>query len=99
MAGRRAGNFRSASDPGSTAGDSADTPPVPQEADSALSPPEQECDLCHGHGYFRWTQMCTDGVLRELQHPCIHGCGGWWKQPAARSDEVVDVIDVPASDD
>jgi hypothetical protein len=38
-------------------------------------------------------QMCPDGVLREMSHPCIHGCGGHWRQPVAENDVVVDVID------
>jgi hypothetical protein len=40
-------------------------------------------------------QMCPDGVLRHMSHPCIHGCGGHWQQPAAENDLVVNVIDAP----
>ncbi|HWE91575.1 MAG TPA: hypothetical protein VG317_19095 [Pseudonocardiaceae bacterium] len=56
-------------------------------------PVRPACGLCEDTGYFRWTQMCPDGVLREMTHPCIHGCGGHWRQPAAENDLVVDVID------
>lgn len=72
---------------------------VPSAAEPATSPADgippgrPACGLCEDTGYFRWMQMCPDGVLREMTHPCIHGCGGHWRQPAAENDLVVDVID------
>lgn len=77
------------------------TPATTSENDSVrsaaapgMSPVDQPtCDLCDDTGYFEWMQMCPDGVLRHMSHPCIHGCGGHWRQPAAEDDLVVDVID------
>src|SRR5438128_525884 len=67
--------------------------PAPRAVDSATSPPERECPLCDGTGVMRWTQMCPDGVLRELEHPCVDGCSGYWKHPAAQAGRVVETID------
>jgi hypothetical protein len=83
---------------GSALGTPADNPAATRAPDPATSRPEPDCELCHGQGYFRWTQMCLDGVLRELEHPCIHGCGGELAHPADRSYQVVDVLDAPAVD-
>jgi len=66
---------------------------APSVEDSATCLPGDECYLCHGSGVMRWTQMCPDGVLRELEHPCIHGCSGYWKQPAAEERHVVNLMD------
>ena len=48
-----------------------------------------ECPMCGGEGVLRWRQPCADGVLRELEHPCPNGCGGQWRHPAARRDQVI----------
>ena len=74
------------------------TSPAQRAEDSETSPADTSCYLCHGTGVMRWTQMCPDGVLRELEHPCIHGCSGWWKQPAAEADVVVEVVDAQPVD-
>ncbi|MGH3625780.1 MAG: hypothetical protein ACRDQ5_29075 [Sciscionella sp.] len=37
-----------------------------------------------------WTQPNRDGTeLREMSHPCINGCGGHWKHPAAEQGRVI----------
>ncbi|HEX7662597.1 MAG TPA: hypothetical protein VF444_24290 [Pseudonocardiaceae bacterium] len=45
----------------------------------------------------RWIQPVPqdDGsfLMREMEHPCTEGCGGWWRQPAAESGNVVELID------
>ncbi|MCO1577394.1 hypothetical protein M8C13_16675 [Crossiella sp. SN42] len=55
---------------------------------------EGQCNLCRGTGYFEWTQPEPGPggslVLRQLRHPCVHGCSGWWRQPAAERDRVVE---------
>jgi hypothetical protein len=49
--------------------------------------------MCQGKGVLRWRQLCPDGVLRELEHPCPNGCGSSWKQPAAEEGQVIDPDD------
>ncbi|WP_170156123.1 hypothetical protein [Umezawaea tangerina] len=53
------------------------------------------CDLCDGTGVMTWQQPVPDAgghvVLRQMSHPCVRGCAGWWKAPAAESGGVVDV--------
>lgn len=62
-------------------------------AASVTSLPEGKCDLCEGSGVIRWMQPGEDGVLREQEHPCIRGCGGWWKHPDAERSRVAGVLD------
>jgi hypothetical protein len=48
-------------------------------ADGPVHPAFADCRLCHGTGTMTWTQMCPDGVLRELSHPCVEDghATGW----------------------
>jgi hypothetical protein len=66
---------------------------VPPAVASATFLPDGKCDLCAGSGVIRWMQPDENGVLRELEHPCIRGCGGWLKHPDAERSRVVDVLD------
>lgn len=56
--------------------------------------PGSDCPDCEGTGVMRWQQPEPDGsggmILRDMEHPCIRGCGGHWKQPAAERHLVVD---------
>ena len=51
------------------------------------------CDLCGGTGAMTWQQPVPgpDGalVLTEMNHPCVNGCSGWFKLPAAEQITVV----------
>lgn len=51
------------------------------------------CDLCGGTGSMTWQQPVPgpDGalVLTEMNHPCVNGCSGWFKVPAAEQGIVV----------
>ncbi|MET9226398.1 hypothetical protein [Lentzea sp. NPDC003310] len=53
-----------------------------------------ECDLCSGSGEMTWRQPTAgpDGVFRlvEMSHPCVNGCSGWYRLPAAERADVVD---------
>lgn len=71
--------------------------------DLEMSRPDEvatgSCNLCRDTGHFTWQQPVPqpDGtVFREMSHPCIRGCSGWWRQPAAEMDQVVEG-DVPPS--
>ncbi|WP_434443101.1 hypothetical protein [Lentzea sp. E54] len=52
------------------------------------------CDLCDDTGTMTWRQPVPgpDGVftLTEMNHPCVNGCSGWYRLPAAESGTVVD---------
>lgn len=52
------------------------------------------CDLCGGSGSMTWQQPSPgpDGkmILTEVSHPCVQGCSGWWKLPAAEQVDVVE---------
>ena len=54
---------------------------------------EQHCDLCDGTGLMTWQQPVPnpDGTLTltEMSHPCVNGCSGWFKVPAAERGSVV----------
>jgi hypothetical protein len=56
--------------------------------------PEPACDLCDGTGQMTWQQpvLGLDGALtlRQMSHPCVSGCSGWRKMPAAELAGVVD---------
>jgi hypothetical protein len=73
--------------------------PVQSPADSETSPRRDRprCPWCKDTGFIRWTQPVPqdDGTfaMHDMEHPCTQGCGGWWKQPAAESRRVVEVID------
>ncbi|WP_170155167.1 hypothetical protein [Lentzea atacamensis] len=55
---------------------------------------DQACDLCDGTGTMTWQQPVPgpDGALclTEVSHPCVQGCSGWFKLPAAEHGAVVD---------
>ncbi|MGZ3146341.1 hypothetical protein ACVDFE_30980 [Lentzea chajnantorensis] len=55
---------------------------------------EPRCDLCDDTGTITWQQPVPgeDGafVLTEMNHPCVNGCSGWRRLPAAESGTVVD---------
>lgn len=55
---------------------------------------EPSCDLCDDTGTMTWQQPVPgqDGVLAltEMSHPCINGCSGWYRLPAAETGNVVD---------
>lgn len=55
--------------------------------------PVPPCDLCDGTGAMTWQQPVPgpDGalVLTEMNHPCVNGCSGWFKVPAAEQGTVV----------
>jgi hypothetical protein len=57
--------------------------------------PEPACDLCEDTGEMSWQQPVPgpDGavVLRQMSHPCVAGCSGWRKLPAAEHTSVIDV--------
>ncbi|MGO1056044.1 hypothetical protein [Crossiella sp. CA198] len=57
---------------------------------------ESPCTLCRGTGYFEWAQPAPGPggslELRLLRHPCVHGCSGWWRQPAAERGRVVEGV-------
>ena len=65
----------------------------------SVNPEFADCALCHGTGTMVWTQMCADGVLRELSHPCIEDghASGWYRSVDA-ADRVVDLIDAAELD-
>lgn len=71
--------------------------PVRPVEGSDKSRPNEECPICHDTGVMRWTQHAAgpngEPVAREMEHPCVNGCGGVWKQPAAESSNVVDAPD------
>jgi hypothetical protein len=72
-------------------------PALPAE-DSAEFPSEP-CPVCHDTGVMRWQQP-TSGpasqfVLREMEHPCVNGCGEVWTLPAAERDQAVDAPTEP----
>lgn len=50
--------------------------------------------MCHGQGVMRWQQPSRgpDGqfLLREMEHPCVNGCGDRWKHPAGEASVVID---------
>ncbi|MEV6714647.1 hypothetical protein AB0M48_21740 [Lentzea sp. NPDC051208] len=52
------------------------------------------CDLCDGTGAMTWQQPVPgpDGslVLTEMNHPCVNGCSGWFKLPAAERGTVIE---------
>ncbi|MDX8141436.1 hypothetical protein OG205_09755 [Lentzea sp. NBC_00516] len=54
---------------------------------------EHPCDLCDGTGLMTWQQPLPgpDGALAltEMNHPCVNGCSGWFKLPAAERGNVV----------
>lgn len=60
---------------------------------------EHLCDLCDGTGTMTWQQPVPgpDGalMLAEIDHPCVNGCSGWFRVPAA---ELVNVIDPSPAD-
>jgi hypothetical protein len=72
------------------------TMPVPDAEDSARSQSE-ECPVCHDTGVMRWQQPSLgpngETVLREMEHPCVNGCEGDWKYPAAETSAVVNSPD------
>lgn len=57
-------------------------------------PPEPECDLCEGTGTMAWQQPVPgpDGrwSLSQVEHPCVNGCSGWWRPPAAERGGMLD---------
>lgn len=69
-------------------------PATSQPADLPVNPAFADCELCHGTGVMVWTQMCPDGVLRELAHPCIEdGHANGWHRSVDGADRTVDAID------
>jgi hypothetical protein len=56
-----------------------------------------DCVLCHGTGVMAWTQMCPDGVLRQLTHPCTRDghAPGWHRSVDAEHR----VVDAPGDSD
>ncbi|WP_189160570.1 hypothetical protein [Lentzea pudingi] len=58
---------------------------------------EHSCDLCDDTGTMTWQQPVPgqDGVLAltQMSHPCVNGCSGWYRHPAAESGNVVDPAD------
>ncbi len=52
------------------------------------------CELCSGTGAMTWMQPVrnADGeiTLTEMSHPCVNGCSGWYRLPAAEAGLVVD---------
>ncbi|MEV6716252.1 hypothetical protein AB0M48_29905 [Lentzea sp. NPDC051208] len=60
--------------------------------------PEHDCDLCADTGSITWQQPVPGEngalVLTEMSHPCVNGCSGWYRLPAAESGNVID----PASE-
>lgn len=52
------------------------------------------CNLCRDTGHFTWQQPepQPDGsmLLRDMSHPCVRGCSGWWRQPAEEMDQVIE---------
>lgn len=51
-----------------------------------------DCPVCAGAGVLRWRQPCSDGVLRDMEHPCPHGCGQGWRHPAAENHQVIGAV-------
>ncbi|MEU7478205.1 hypothetical protein AB0A63_19630 [Lentzea sp. NPDC042327] len=52
------------------------------------------CELCEGSGSMTWMQPVpgADGgmTLTEMSHPCVNGCSGWYRAPAAEAGLVLD---------
>ncbi|WP_179118093.1 hypothetical protein [Saccharothrix sp. ALI-22-I] len=50
--------------------------------------------MCDDTGSITWQQPVRDAdglvVLTEMSHPCVRGCSGWRKMPAAEQGTVVD---------
>src|SRR5215472_9294111 len=73
-------------------------PALPAE-DSAEFPSEP-CPVCNDTGVMRWRQPTKgpDGqfILREMEHPCVNGCGETWTLPAAERALVVDAPTQPS---
>ncbi|SES00747.1 hypothetical protein SAMN05216188_11976 [Lentzea xinjiangensis] len=55
---------------------------------------DPSCDLCGDTGTMTWQQPVTGPddalTLTEMNHPCVNGCSGWFKLPAAERGTVVD---------
>lgn len=55
---------------------------------------EYSCDLCTDTGMMTWQQPVPgpDGALAlsEMSHPCVNGCSGWFRLPAAESATIID---------
>ncbi|MDX3663738.1 hypothetical protein PV646_41195 [Streptomyces sp. ID05-26A] len=55
---------------------------------------DQACDLCDDTGTMTWQQPVPGPggalSLTEMRHPCVNGCAGWFKLPAAERGTVVD---------
>jgi hypothetical protein len=51
------------------------------------------CELCVDTGTITWQQPVAgpDGtlMLTEMNHPCVNGCSGWFRLPAAERGTVV----------
>jgi hypothetical protein len=61
--------------------------------------PGTDCRLCDGTGDIVWTQpvpVSGSYELREMRHPCINGCSGWWHPRSAEQERVVESINAPA---
>lgn len=54
---------------------------------------EPLCDLCEDTGTITWQQPapgpCGALELTEMNHPCVNGCSGWFKIPAAERGNVI----------
>ncbi|ANZ39662.1 hypothetical protein BBK82_30085 [Lentzea guizhouensis] len=60
---------------------------------------DHPCELCSGTGEMTWMQPVPgpDGMtMTEMSHPCVNGCSGWYRMPAAETGLVVDEEGRPA---
>ncbi|MDX8143160.1 hypothetical protein SK854_13615 [Lentzea sp. BCCO 10_0061] len=55
---------------------------------------EHPCELCDDTGVMTWLQPVpnADGTLtmKQMNHPCVNGCSGWFKLPVRETSNVVD---------